>query len=133
MSADRRTPLPSLPSLPSLPCYPCPHNASCCAYGTTVSDEEAAAIEADHGPGLVYRTRWGEWRTRVRNKRCVMLRDGACSIHDKSYYPVVCRGFPWTDAEGSRYLFDVTICGEFGGQPELVEIQRALPSLSVEA
>jgi hypothetical protein len=115
-------------SYPSLPCYPCPHNSSCCAYGSTVSEEEAAAIEANHGPGLVYRTRWGEWRTRVKNKRCALHRDGGCMIHDRSYYPAVCRSFPWVDAyTGDRYEYDITICGEFGVQPELVAIQRALP------
>ena len=36
-------------TLPSLPCYPCPHGSSCCAYGTSLTDSEAAAIEADHG------------------------------------------------------------------------------------
>jgi hypothetical protein len=117
-------------SLPSLPCYPCPYDASCCAYGATVTDEEAAAIEADLGPGLVYKTRWGEWRTRIKNKRCALHKDGGCTIHDKSYYPAVCRGFPWHDAEtGGRYEFDIGICGEFEKQPVLVEIQRAIPSV----
>lgn len=116
-------------TLPPLPCYPCPYNASCCAYGATVTDAEAAAIEANHGAGLVYRTRWGEWRTRVRNKRCALFRDGGCLIHDAPYYPAVCRGFPWTDAEtGGRYEYDITICGEFEARPELVEIQRAIPA-----
>jgi hypothetical protein len=123
MSADIHS------TLPSLPCYPCPHQASCCAYGSTVSEEEAAAIEAGHGPGLVYRTRWGEWRTRVRKGRCALLRDGGCTIHDKPYYPKVCRGFPWIDAETSgRYEYDISICGQFGVQPELVAIQRAIPA-----
>jgi hypothetical protein len=116
-------------ALPTLPCFPCPYDSSCCAYGTTVSDEEAAAIEAEHGQGFVYKTRWGEWRTHVRKKRCVFHRDGGCSIHNKSYYPAVCRSFPWIDAEtGGRYEWDVTICGEFEARPELVELQRALPS-----
>src|SRR3954469_22220221 len=115
-------------SLPQLPCYPCPYEASCCAYGTTLSDEEAAAIEANHGEGLVYKTRSGEWRTRVRNKRCVMFQGGGCTIHNKSYYPTVCRGFPWTDSEGARYEYDISICGAFADQPELVEIQRAIPT-----
>jgi hypothetical protein len=115
-------------TLPSLPCYPCPHGSSCCAYGTTLSDEEAAAIEADYGPGLVYQTHWGEWRTRVQKKRCVLYRDGGCTIHDKLYYPTTCREFPWIDAEtGGRYEYDVTICGEFEESPELVAIQRAIP------
>jgi hypothetical protein len=114
---------------PSLPCFPCPYSASCCAHGTTLTDQEAAAVTADFGPGLVYRTRWGEWRTRIRNRRCVLFRDGGCSIHDKSYYPAVCRGFPWTDAEtGGRYLYDVSICGHFDAQPELVQIQLAIPA-----
>jgi hypothetical protein len=116
--------LEPLPALPALPCYPCPYGASCCAYGTTLSEEEAAAIEAELGPGLVWRSKWGELRTRVRNRRCVLFRDGGCSIHDKPYYPAQCRGFPWTDAEGWRYEYDVDICGAFIEQPELVEIQR---------
>ena len=113
-------------TFPPLPCYPCPHQASCCAYGTTVSDEEAAAIEAERGPGLVYRTRWGEWRTRVRNRRCVLFQHGGCTIYDKPYYPTQCRGFPWTDGDGERYVYDVTICGEFQQRLELVQIQRGI-------
>jgi len=113
---------------PPLPCYPCPYDASCCAYGTTVTEEEAAAIEANHGPGLVYETRWGEWRTRVRKRRCVMYQGGGCTIHAQPYYPATCRNFPWLDAEtGGRYEYDVTICGMFEASPELVEIQRAIP------
>jgi hypothetical protein len=116
-------------AFPPLPCFPCPYAASCCAYGTSLSEEEAAAIERDHGPGLVYRTRWDEWRTRVRNKRCVLFRDGGCIIHDRPYYPSTCRGFPWIDADtGGRYLYDVDICGAFQAQPELVELQRAIPA-----
>ena len=29
---------------PPLPCFPCPHASSCCAYGVTLGEEEAAAI-----------------------------------------------------------------------------------------
>ena len=124
MPTDQHKPPPH-----SLPCFPCPYQASCCAYGTTLSEDEAAAIEADFGPGLVFKTRWGEWRTRVRNKRCVMFRDGGCSIHAKSYYPAICRAFPWYDAEtGGRYEYDIHICGEFEAKPELVAIQYATPS-----
>ncbi len=55
-----------------------------------------------------------------------MYRDGGCTIHDRSYYPATCRGFPWTDAEtGGRYEYDVTICGVFETSPELVAIQYA--------
>lgn len=116
------------PSFPRLPCFPCPYNSSCCAYGTTLSETEAAAIEANHGPDLVYKTRWGEWRTRVRNKRCALHVNGGCSIHDKSYYPTLCAGFPWIDSEtGDRYEYDVTICGEFEARTELIELQRSIP------
>jgi Putative zinc- or iron-chelating domain len=111
---------------PSLPCFPCPHGSSCCAYGVTLSDEEAAAITAAHGPDLTYRTRWGEWRTRVRAGRCVFLQENICTIHAEPFYPAVCRGFPWIDAEtGGPYQYDRTICGEFAVRPELVQIGRA--------
>jgi Fe-S-cluster containining protein len=112
-------------SLPSLPCFPCPHRATCCAHGTTVSPEEARDLIAEHGAEKVYRTRWGEWRTRVVNGRCVFFDHGAggCRIHDRPYYPAVCRGFPWIDAEtGGPYQFDRTICLEFVRRPELLEI-----------
>ncbi len=110
-------------TFPSLPCFPCPHRATCCAYGTTLTDEEAAAIERRHGGDRIYRTRWGEWRTRVRNGRCTFFVGGGCELHDQPHYPLVCRGFPWTDAEtGGPYEFDRTICGEFIDRPELIEI-----------
>jgi hypothetical protein len=57
----------------------------------------------------------------------MLFRDGGCTIHDKSYYPAMCRGFPWTDETGARYEYDVTICGAFAKDPELIAIQRALP------
>lgn len=118
----------SRPVFPELPCFPCPHNASCCAYGVSLSDSEAASIAADYGDDVVYKTRWGEWRTRIRNKRCALFKDGGCSIHNKPYYPSTCRGFPWTDGEtGARYEFDVTICGEFAANPELIQLQRTIP------
>lgn len=110
---------------PSLPCFPCPHQSACCAHGVTLNDDEAAAVSAAHGADRIYQTRWGEWRTRVRNGRCVFLEDNVCAIHAESYYPAVCRGFPWTDAEtGGPYEFDQTICPEFVQQPELVQIRR---------
>ena len=111
---------------PSLPCFPCPHESSCCAYGVTLSDHEAVEIEKVHGTAVFYRTRWGEWRTRRRAKRCVFLRDNVCTIHGESYYPAVCKGFPWTDAETDRpYEYDQTICPEFINHPELVQLGRS--------
>ena len=113
-------------SYPSLPCTACPYDASCCAYGTTVDAKEARAIQKHHGKDTVYRTHWGEWRTRVRNGRCVLYQAGKCVVHDKPYYPTTCEGFPWTDGEtGAPYEFDLTICGMFEDHPELIELQRA--------
>jgi hypothetical protein len=112
---------------PPLPCYPCPHQSSCCAYGTTVTDEEARALIERYGEDRIYRTRWGEWRTRVRKGRCVFLLDNVCTIHDDPHYPAVCRGFPWTDAEtGGPYEYDQTICGEFLVRPELVRLSKGI-------
>lgn len=112
-------------AFPELPCYPCPHHAACCAYGATVTEEEAAAIAADFGEGMVYRTRWGELRTRVRKGRCAFFQDGGCRIHARTYYPAVCRGFPWTDAEtGGPYEYDQTICPEFLRHPEYVTLGK---------
>ena len=112
-----------MPELPALPCYPCPHRSACCAYGVTLSDAEAADITREHGAAALYRTRWGEWRTRIRGGRCVFLQDNVCTIHSRPYYPAVCRGFPWIDAEtGGPYEFDRTICPEFVLRPELVHI-----------
>jgi hypothetical protein len=112
--------LPVHQPLPSLPCYPCPHHSACCGWGVTLSEREAAAISDAHGADKVYRTRGGEWRTRVKNRRCVLLVDNACSIYDKPYYPVVCGGFPFIDADtGGPYEFDRTICPEFERRPEL--------------
>ncbi len=108
---------------PKLPCYPCPHNAACCAYGVTVDEREARAIIAAHGDDKVYQARWGEWRTRVKDGRCVFYVDGGCSIHAEPYYPAVCGGFPFVDAEtGGPYEYDRTICPEFVTHPELHEI-----------
>ena len=112
-------------TFPALPCFPCPHGSACCAFGTTLTDEEAEAIIVEFGEETVYETRWGEWRTRVRSGRCVFLDQHGCSIHDRAFYPTVCRCFPWTDAEnGGPYEFDQTICPEFEERPELVQIGR---------
>lgn len=110
---------------PPLPCFPCPYDSACCAYGTTLTDEEAAALIAVHGSSVAYQTRWGEWRTRVRDRRCALFQNNRCIIHGESYYPAVCRCFPWTDAEtGGPYEFDRTICPEFVRRPELVQLGR---------
>jgi len=108
---------------PPLPCYPCPHQSACCAYGTALSDEEPADIRAEHGAGRIYLTRTGEWRTRLVEDRCAFLENNVCSLYNKPYYPAVCRGFPWIDAEtGGPYEYDRDICPEFTRRPELYHI-----------
>ena len=98
---------------PKLPCYPCPHLSSCCAYGATLSPREAKAIARRFGKDRIYLTRWGEWRTRVKNKRCVFLSDNSCTLHSSDVYPGTCRGFPWTLADGTTpYPYPKNICGE---------------------
>lgn len=88
-----------------------------------MTDEEARAIRAEHGEELVYRTRWGEWRTRIVRGRCGFFQQNSCTLYDKPYYPAVCRGFPWVDAEtGGPYEFDRTICPEFSERKELLQI-----------
>ena len=95
-----------------LPCYPCPHQSSCCSWGTQLTDDEARALSAAHGTDKVYRTRWGEWRTRVRGGRCVFMAGNACTIHADPAYPAVCRHFPHRDADGaSPYPYD-PVCPE---------------------
>lgn len=111
---------PTSPTTHELPCHPCPHRAACCAYGTTLSEDEAASLRSRFGENVAYLTRWGEWRTRVRNKRCVFWNDQGCSIHSDPSYPEVCRAFPWRDVEtGGPYEYDQTICPEFLIRPEL--------------
>jgi hypothetical protein len=112
---------------PKLPCWPCPHSSVCCSWGTTLSEEEAQEVARHHGAHLIYRTRWGEWRTRVKNKSCVFKVGNGCTIHGKPYYPAVCRGFPWSDAEtGGPYEYDQSICPEFVRFPELVQLGLAV-------
>lgn len=111
-----------------LPCYPCPHQSACCAYGTTLSDTEVEAITRELGTASIYRNRWGEWRTRIIKGRCAFLKKNACSIYDKPYYPAVCKGFPFVDAEtGGPYEFDRDICPEFQLRPELHQINPLVP------
>jgi hypothetical protein len=110
---------------PQLPCFPCPHHSACCAFGTTVTAAEAAGLSTEYGEDKVYRTRWGEWRTRVRGGRCVFLVENACTIHQDPHFPAVCHAFPWIDAEtGGAYQFDQAICPEFVTRPELVTIGK---------
>ena len=63
--------------------------------------------------------------------RCAFLVDNACTIYNRPYYPAVCRGFPWVDAEsGGPYEFDRTICPEFIRRPELLQINPYLKKRS---
>lgn len=127
--APRNSELPvAEPAYPPLPCFPCPHASNCCSWGVTLSDEEAQALGERYGHQLLYKSRWGEWRTRVRQGKCVFLVNNACSIHADPHYPAVCRGFPFTDAEtGGPYRYDQTICPEFEQRDDLKEVRRRDP------
>ena len=94
-----------------LPCYPCPHESACCNYGVDLSVKEALAIAAHHSIVTLTVGEQG-MRTRVVDGACVFLSGNKCSIHDKPYYPAVCKGFPWTNAEGGPYEGDCSICPE---------------------
>ena len=97
----------------TLPCFPCPHSSSCCSWGATVSLAEMVQIVDRFGPSTVTTGDPGELRTAVVDGHCVFLHDNSCTIHDAPFYPRVCRGFPFTDAEhGGAYEGDVTICPE---------------------
>ena len=45
----------------------------------------------------------GEMRTRVKNGACVFKSGNRCAIHGESFYPIVCKRFPWQDAFGGPY------------------------------
>lgn len=111
----------------SLPCYPCPHESACCSYGATVSPREVKLIQKNHGKDKVYLTRWGEWRTRIRNKRCVFLANNACTLHARPEYPAVCKGFPYFMADGKTdYPYDQDIC------PDLIPDLKLLKKHTVK-
>lgn len=121
-----------------LPCHPCPHNSVCCTWGASLEEAEAIGIIMDHklavlraghtytmadfieysdDPGDPRRT-WvimSEIFGKVR-QHCIFSTPSGCLIHDKPYYPQICRGFPWLEAPNVPYTSDVTIC------PVLVQI-----------
>jgi Fe-S-cluster containining protein len=119
-----------------MPCGHCPHGAACCQDGAALSLEERDAIIAHHGAHTVVWDQdtvddgWPGWRTATvagDGTGCVFL-DGAkrCTIYDASYYPRICRGFPWfDDTLVEPYDDDVDFCPEFLTRPELVPLTRS--------
>lgn len=81
----------------SLPCNDCPYGGACCRYGVTLSPHEMRAITTKFGAEYVYRNEDGDWRTVVRDGRCVFQdpQSGACGIHSADFYPAQCRAYPW--------------------------------------
>jgi Fe-S-cluster containining protein len=106
---------------PALPCQRCPHGSACCFHGTSVTDEERDAIRREHGPAFLrFNAAESVWRTALRNGRCVFLSEQGCQIHAKSYYPEVCRGFPFYAGKTQEpYAFPVDECGEFALREDL--------------
>ena len=97
----------------SLPCFPCPHASQCCSWGATITLRELVQIVEHAGLDAITNGDPDEYRTAVVDGHCVFLRDNVCTIHGQPFYPAVCRGFPFVDAEhGGPYEGDVTICPE---------------------
>jgi len=88
----------------SLPCNDCPYGGACCRYGVTLSRNETQAITAKFGAEHVYRDENGDWRTVVRDGRCIFQdpQSGACGIHSEDFYPAQCRAYPWHLVEESE-------------------------------
>lgn len=122
-----RRPLPVVPS--NLPCNPCPHGSRCCNQGTLLTDREALHIGLAHGtefveylpPRELFARGWfdqppeqGAWTTTITDGQCSLLRDNKCSIHDKIYYPRVCRDFPHRDTLNPSLprAYDADTCPE---------------------
>ena len=55
------------------------------------------AITTKFGAEHVYRSEDGDWRTVVRDGRCIFQdpQSGACGIHSADFYPAQCRAYPW--------------------------------------
>ena len=60
------------------------------------------------------------WRTVVVWGRCVFSTAMGCEIHSASFYPSICRGFPYHqgDTQGP-YEYVVDICPEFATRVDL--------------
>lgn len=96
-----------------LPCFPCPHKGVCCSYGTALSNDEAFAIyKAEGRSSVVWNIMDKTWRTTIVDNKCIFLKEGLCSIHDKEYYPKVCKLFPYEDVDGGPYKYELSICPE---------------------
>ena len=98
-----------------LPCNNCPHNSVCCRWGTFLNDAEGEYLLEEFGADYIYyNTDDKEYRTQVKNGRCMFFLDGKCSIHNHPYYPRVCYKFPWKDVRTSSLpmAYDATLCPE---------------------
>ena len=96
--------------VPGVTCYPCPYDASCCAR-RTVSDREAAAIELN--PAWIGVSNAVGRVADTSEEQTLRSTATGCTIHNKPYYPTVCRRFPWSTQTGGGTSYDVTICGGF--------------------
>jgi Fe-S-cluster containining protein len=79
-----------------LPCASncCPHGSACCYYGVDVTEQEYNAIVADFGENAIVKNGDGNLRTACVDDRCIFLNNNKCQLHNKTYYPEVCRKFP---------------------------------------
>ena len=99
-----------------MPCVEsdCPHNSICCSWGVSVTDEERPQIIQAYGiDSVIWDEEEKEWRTAVKDGKCVFQKDNRCMLHDKPYYPYYCKIFPF-----DGYEYDVTIC------PFMAELEK---------
>jgi Fe-S-cluster containining protein len=82
-------------------CDPCPYNGECCVYGVDLVNNEHVLIKEIYGDEAIMFA--DGYRTSIINGRCFFLNDGKCSIHDKIYYPKVCKLYPYEDLDGGEY------------------------------
>jgi Fe-S-cluster containining protein len=69
------------------------------------------AITTKFGAEHVYRSEDGDWRTVVRDGRCIFQdpQSGACGIHSEDFYPAQCRAYPWHTVVASASDPDVFV------------------------
>jgi len=94
-------------------------------------DDEREAVEKEFGRDFVsWDEEEKEFRTAVKDGHCVFLENNACSIHSRTYYPIVCRGYPFRNLYDTRpYEFEIE-CPDSSLSPLLDPATKRLKILS---
>lgn len=85
-----------------LVCFPCPNNSMCCQHGVDIYPDEEVQIILNHGAEAVVSGPNGMARTAVVDGTCIFMKENRCKIHAESYYPKVCKSFPFKDSESDE-------------------------------